>query len=204
MLGWMSNWEYAILTPTCGWRGALSLPRELSLAQTQNGIRLVQRSIPELRTLRGKSQHWREVTLAPGTNLFAEFESNPQIERLGFRVRVGKDEATTIGYDAKGQQLFVDRSKSGRSDFKDGFAALHVIPLSPRDGLLRLHIFVDRSSVEVFANDGLVTMTESIFPSAASQGLEIFVEGGPVTIRNLELYWLNPANFVSVAQNPVA
>jgi hypothetical protein len=44
-----------------------------------------------------------------------------------------------IGYDAKSQRLFVDRSNSGRSDFSPGFAQRQWAPLA-LNGALRLHV----------------------------------------------------------------
>lgn len=41
-IAWMSNWRYANHTPTNGFRGCMSLPRRLSLVQTEDGLRLAQ------------------------------------------------------------------------------------------------------------------------------------------------------------------
>ncbi|MEI7845702.1 MAG: GH32 C-terminal domain-containing protein [Chloroflexota bacterium] len=66
----------------------------------------------------------------------------------------GEGEVTVIGYDARQQWFFVDWRHAGQSNFKDSFAAIHSVPLSIINGGLRLHIFVDRASFEVFGNDG--------------------------------------------------
>jgi ABC-type sugar transport system permease subunit len=55
-VGWMNNWLYAQDIPTSSWRGALTIPRELALTNTPQGVRLVQRPVPELQQLRG--EHW--------------------------------------------------------------------------------------------------------------------------------------------------
>ncbi|MEW6402017.1 MAG: glycoside hydrolase family 32 protein [Chloroflexota bacterium] len=207
MLGWQNNWEYARVIPTSTWRGALSLPRQLSLTQTADGIRLLQQPISELQTLRNAHQHWQDETITPGSNLLAgvhgdaleiiaEFQENPSADCFGFRVHVGADEFTTIGFNPQQNKLFVDRSHSGRSDFYAGFAATQVADLIPVNGVLRLHIFVDRASVEVFGNDGQVVFSDSIFPSEQSQGLEIFAEGSPVMLNRLDIYQLNSARFL--------
>ena len=56
----------------------------------------------------------------------------------------------------------------------------------------------DSSSIEVFANDGLVVFSDCIFPSDQSQGLKLFAEGGSVTLNSLDVYQLNPAKFSNV------
>ena len=52
MIGWANNWAYANKTPTAPWRGAMTIPRELSLRQTDEEIRLFQKPLDTLSTLR--------------------------------------------------------------------------------------------------------------------------------------------------------
>ena len=102
-----------------------------------------------------------------------------------FRLREGGNgEYTNIGYAVKGGQLFVDRSNSGQADFSPNFTKIHTANMQPINQTIQLHIFVDRSSVEVFGNNGLVVMTDQIFPDADSLGLEGFADGGTVTMKS--------------------
>lgn len=201
MIGWMNNWQYARLIPAGEWRGGFNLIRELSLQQTRDGIRLFQRPIPEMQNLRGRHHHWQEQIIEPGSNILvdvhgssleiaAEFQLLDGVELFGFRVRVGANEQTTVGYNPKERRLFVDRTHSGVIDFHDGFAGVHSAELDPIDNTIRLHIFVDTSSVEVFANDGLITFSECIFPTEGSQGLELFVEDGNIKLCSLDVFQL--------------
>jgi fructan beta-fructosidase len=205
-IGWMNNWRYANHIPTSTWRGALSIPREVGLTRTPDGIRLIQKAIKELEELRANHYQWRDENISSNTDLLtniqgetieivAEFqvEQNMDADRLGLRVRVGAGEMTTIGYGAKTQTLFVDRTKSGQSSFDASFASVHIAELKPKEGFIRLHIFVDRSSVEVFANDGIVVFSEQIFPSAQGLGLEIFADGGDVLLSSLDIFQLEAA-----------
>ena len=205
-IGWLNNWRYANTIPTSPWRGAFSIIRVLSLTRTRDGIRLLQRPIPELQPLRGEEYHWQNETIHPGTNLLAfvrgqsleilaDFQITHEVEAFGLRVRVGWDDHTTIGYNVKEGRLYVDRTRSGQANFHDGFAHVHTANLSPIHDTLRLHIFVDSSSVEVFMNNGLVVFTECIFPAEQSDGLELFAEGGHVNLNSLDIYQLKPATF---------
>jgi len=207
MIGWMNNWQYATAIPTSGWRGAFSILRELSLKRTEEGLRLVQQPFAEIQSLRNKNYHWQKEILSPEKNLLAnvegisleilaEFQIMNNIDRLGFHVRVGDIERTTIGYLAKEKKVFVDRTYSGRSDFHKDFARIHYAALNCIDNLLRLHIFVDQCSVEVFANDGLAVITDCIFPSTESTKLEIFVEGDKATLNLLDVFQLSPAQYI--------
>lgn len=68
--------------------------------------------------------------------------------------------------------------------------------MEPVDGIVKLHILVDRSSVEVFGNDGLVVFTERIFPSSDSLGLELFLDGEQVNLNALDIWQLEPVTFL--------
>jgi fructan beta-fructosidase len=114
-------------------------------------------------------------------------------QRIGLRVRVGGNEQTTIGYNIKAGKLFVDRSQSGQVDFSTGFRSAHIAPLELVGGELRLHLLIDRASVEVFSEDGLVAMTENIFPKGSSLGLQVFAESGNALVSHLDVYELKSA-----------
>jgi sucrose-6-phosphate hydrolase SacC (GH32 family) len=205
---WMNNWTYAQDIPTSTWRGTLTLPRELALTRTAQGIRLVQQPVAELQSLRKKRWRWDNESIAAGSSLLDDLSGETleilagfqvdgatTADRVGFRLRTGEDEHTTIAYAVEDRTLFVDRAQSGQADFHPGFPAIHTAEMRPIDDAVRLHIFVDRSSVEVFGNDGQVVMTERIFPDGDSVGLELFAEGGKAVLRSLDIYALNAAAF---------
>lgn len=213
-LGWMNNWVYAQTIPTSTWRGATTIPRELSLSQTPAGIRLRQQPVTELQQLRAQSWSWQDETITAADHellnevtgetleLIAEFQYDiAAADRFGFRLRVGEDEFTTIGYAIKSQTLYVDRTTSGQTVFNESFARIHTAALEPSStDTIRLHLFIDRSSIELFGNDGLVTFTEQIFPAEASTTVELFAEGGSVTLNLLEIYKLEAAEFYTAVE----
>jgi fructan beta-fructosidase len=210
MAGWQSNWQYANLLPTTTWRGGLSLIRELSLKRTEQGIRLFQQPISELCQLRGTHHHWDSIVLnqkefpleavqSSAFEVIAEFQANSLSDCFGLRVRVGEQEQTTIGYSLPQQNIFVDRSQSGESSFDSGFARLHSAHLLLPNNILRLHIFVDQSTLEVFANAGQVVFSENIFPREQSLALKLFIQGGEVLLNSLDVYELKPAAFTGSA-----
>jgi sucrose-6-phosphate hydrolase SacC (GH32 family) len=210
-IAWMNDWRYAEAIPTKTWRGAMTLPRQLALKTTPSGIRLVQQPVAGLRRLRDRHWSWRNEDIGSEfTNLLpnvtgetleivAEFEvKNTQFNtHFGFRLRTGAGQSTTIGYITSSRRLTVDRTASGQVDFNADFSAEHSAVMEPVDDSIRLHIFVDRSSVEVFGNAGLVTVTDRIFPDQASTGIELFSEGNGVRLISLDIYKLLPAAFLS-------
>jgi fructan beta-fructosidase len=201
-IGWMSNWKYANITPTKEWRSAMTLPRELTLNNTPGGIRLTQTPVKEIESLRKEKRKWQDLIIHSDSDnllsdckgkeieILAEFELNSAIE-FGFEVRASNEEKTIIGYDTTTQELFIDRKHSGETSFHPLFACRHSARVEPEGGRVRLRLFLDWSSVEVFANSGETIITDLIFPSSTSEGLALFASGGDVTLVSLEVYQLN-------------
>ena len=92
-----------------------------------------------------------------------------------------------IGYDAETDELYVDRTRSGRVDFSRDFPGVQRAPLAARHGKVRLRILVDWSSVEVFADRGRRVITDQVFPDASSDGVELFADGGSATLNSLKI-----------------
>ncbi len=205
-LAWMNNWRYARTIPAETVRGSMTLPREFTLTRTPEGLRLQNQPIPEIAHLRGNHWTWNNEPIHPDTNLLAnvsgesleiiaEFHLAPPITQVGFHLRTCEGEYTTVGYAPAKRQLFVDRTHAGQSDFNEGFAHPHWAAFTPTDGTLHFHIFIDRTSIEMFVNHGLVSFTDLIFPHADSVGLELFVQGGEVMLQQMEIFALNPGDF---------
>jgi len=212
MIGWMNNWLYATLVPAKTWRGMFSLIREICITKTSEGIRLVQTPLPETQSLRGNHQHWQDKFIHPALNflvdihsqaleIIVEFKLNHESDRLGLRIQADVTKHTTISYSVKHQLLSVDRTKSGEVDFHEDFPHMHSAHLSPVNETIKLHIFTDTSSIEVFANDGLLTFTECIFPDEQNQRLVFFCEGGKVLLKSLDIYQLNPATYQALGNS---
>jgi fructan beta-fructosidase len=196
-IGWMNNWNYAGAIPTDPWRSAMSVPRELGLQTVGGQARLVQRPVRELRSLRGRRAFTRRhrrlpegTTALPVHGKALEIKANLRAgsaERAGLKVRTGEGEETVIGYDAQTDELYVDRTRSGRVDFSRDFPGVQRAPLGARHGKVRLRILVDWSSVEVFADRGRRVITDQVFPSADSDGVELFAEGGRARLDSLKV-----------------
>ncbi|MFD1956631.1 GH32 C-terminal domain-containing protein [Paenibacillus thailandensis] len=208
MIAWMTNWDYPFAFPTVGWKGQLTVPREVKLRNTGDGPRLVQAPIQELGSLRSKlfqsENLWADSQmsdpLAGLTSGAYEIEAEIEIPadssatEIGFNVREGANgDRTTIGYRIAEQRVFIDRSLSGATDFSSLFSTLHEAPLQPAANRIKMNILVDESSVEAFANDGEVVFSDVIFPDPASLGMSFYAEGGPVKIISLRVHALADA-----------
>lgn len=202
-LGWLSNWQYADKVPTRPWRNAQSIPRVVTLKRYPEGIRIVQQPAAELRSLRGRHQRLLGRDIAVVNKLLqksagdtleivAEFAPGTATE-FGFKVRKNLSEETLIGYDVTNQQMFVDRTRSGATSFDRNFPGRHAGPLTAENKRVRLHIFLDCSSVEVFGNDGQTVITDLIFPDRRGIGVELYAQGGSTQLVSLDIWKLRSA-----------
>ena len=197
-IGWMSNWNYANATPTSPWRSAMAVPRELGLQTIDGRTQLVSEPVRELRSLRSwwPSYHQRNRTIAQGTTTLPvrgkalEIDADLRLagaKRAGLKVRTGNGQETIIGYDAESAEVYVDRTRSGESGFSRDFPGVQRAPLAARNGKVHLHILVDWSSVEVFADKGQTVITDQIFPAADSDGVQLFADGGNARVDSLDI-----------------
>jgi fructan beta-fructosidase len=204
----MNHWGYAGDVPTKGegWQGAMTLPREFTLRSGEKGLQLLQNPAREVETLRGAQHSLEAQTVVPGEavslgyesdccEIIAEFEPGAARE-CGICVRVGEGQSTMIGYSTVKEELFIDRARAGKNDFNRHFAGRYTAPLKPQNGLLKLRIFVDRSSVEVFGNEGEACLIAQIFPSPESRIVEAFAVGAACQLRMLVCHEIKPVGIL--------
>jgi fructan beta-fructosidase len=204
LMGWMSNWAYAGAVPTEPWRGAMTIPRELRLVAGPGGPELISLPIEELRKLRGGHFGAPMQTVTDETPLFPEdtligdaFEIDLVLEigtatELGLKVNSHQGDVTVIGYDTSRSKVFVDRRCSGITDFHNAFAgSIDSAKLMPLADRIHLRAFFDRSSVELFANDGRVVITDLIFPRSNTNHLTLYAKGGFAQLVKADVWRLN-------------
>jgi sucrose-6-phosphate hydrolase SacC (GH32 family) len=202
LMGWLGNWEYARWVPTTWGKGVLAMPREIELRTMPGGLRIAQRPIPAFETLRGDTVEVVNVDLdgvrpltefAPPRNTYeldVEFAVTDPAARFGLRLAISGRNGITVGYDARTGNLFLDRTRPENASVVPDFAKYVTAPLLPVDGRIHLHIYVDQSSVEVFADDGALVLSAVMFPSATSTGIELFAEGGTAQLTHLQAWEL--------------
>ncbi|MFD2614942.1 glycoside hydrolase family 32 protein [Paenibacillus gansuensis] len=202
-IGWMSNWKYANLTPTESWRGAMTLPRELWLKKETGGIRLYQKPVEELNSLRVRTVTLQERLVAAETQLLLE-SGNGLLEvegtvnvnesgaaEFGFRLDYASGQSGTVGFDLKRSTVFIDRSGlEGDVPFHETFAGRHEASVQGDHETVTFRIYVDRSSVEIFANGGQAALTDLIFPESEEFELSFYSAGGSVEIVELNIHEL--------------
>ncbi|WP_405365972.1 GH32 C-terminal domain-containing protein [Kitasatospora sp. NBC_00039] len=204
VIGWMNDWAYADKIPTSPWRGADSFPRELALTTRGGRTVLVQRPVRELDELRdGRPWHGsdlpvRDTTLPlPVSGATLEIDARLRAgtaREFGLAVHTGGGHRTRIGYDTATGELYVDRTASGNTAFHESFAAVHraKLPLDAKGGL-DLRVLVDTSSVEVYAGDGTLVLTDQVFPDPADTGVALYAAGGVARAETVAVHHLRSA-----------
>jgi fructan beta-fructosidase len=95
-----------------------------------------------------------------------------------------------VGFDSTRNEVYVDRTHSGEVSFSKDFSGRHAATIG-RNASIKLHVFVDRSSVEVFANDGERVLSERIYPPPGSDGIELYQQGAGGQIVSLTIWQLS-------------
>lgn len=203
MFGWLWEGRSEAAFRAAGWAGVMSLPKVLTLRQ--DGLLGVE-AAPELQMLRGQHTRLAGEKLTPSTTdvlsevqgdcleIIAEFdfdglEPADYAHVFGLKVRCSPegDEETVIGYNRDTKRLYIQRKKSSLDPEADRHAKGGHFALEPGQSL-RLHIFLDRSVVELFAN-GWACLTARIYPSRPdSLGLAPYVDGGSVVLKSMDIW----------------
>jgi fructan beta-fructosidase len=201
-IGWMSNWEYAGVVPTTVWRNAATIPRELSLIAENGNYTLISKPVSELTKLRSesdtvsiKSQNFTaekeistgKISLMQSELLFDFKLSDSRVDSLGIILENGLNERFIIGYSTVRKQFYIDRRAAANSQFSKEFAGISTAPYTAGPGL-KLHLFVDASSVELFADEGRLVMTTLVFPTEKFTRLKMFSKGADVLLNKSELH----------------
>ena len=208
------GWMYPHQHKTAPWTGQMSIPRDLGLRQTSQGIRLIQQpsSLIKNKLARYSNNHMlemkdlqiddkeisitkEEVTQGNSYWLQAELNVTPGTV-AGFRLAQKKatgesaTEETEIGYDASKNQVYVDKSKSGSQNIeKDKIR--QVINLKNEGSKVQFEILFDKSSLEVFVNNGEEVLSTFIFPGEGANLLSAFSSGGNTLIKSLKIWDLS-------------
>lgn len=200
-LGWMSNWEYADQVPTMQYRSANTLPRDLSLFRDTDGeIYLAGEPSPEVLKIRGKevagaakmalSAAGKKFSLPKVNDGICEITADVKASGKGtanFTLSNSDGEKVTVSYDAATNEVTFDRMHGTFTDIAHSFPAVTKAPAYGSEGKVSLRIFVDKSSVEVFVNDGKSTMTNLVFPEKPYTTLTVSGTG-KAEVANLKVY----------------
>lgn len=200
-LGWMSNWQYANNVPTRQYRSANTLARDLTLYREGQELYLKSTPSVEVKKARGKKvsiPSFRVSEKHEIVNLFEDNRGAYEVEiliqnagasKIAFCLLNEKGEKVSMYYDLNRKQFVMDRSESGTVDFSKDFPAVTVAPANV-DKELTLRLFVDRSSIEAFGEDGKFVMTNLVFPSQPYVKMCFEADKNGYAVKTLNVYKL--------------
>lgn len=199
IIGWLNDWEYADKIPTTRFRGAMSVPRSLYLRESAAGFRLIQKP-QSIKSLHRIAYHLTDEAVAgvkriPFRGNCYEMELRIDVgsaQKVGVNFLKSATEQTRIEFDAKTGLLSLDRTKSGNTGFHQRFASIESARVSPVNGIVKLRIFVDKSVVEVFANEGEAVLTDLVFPTKQIGEIEVFANGGQAVFKQIAIAEILP------------
>lgn len=183
-MGWVAYWDYAPKVPSTWGKGFWSIPRNLALKSFSEGMRMIQEPHKNLRSLRKESvTHRGKIPqgvsvlprFAPKENIYEiEVTLSTDIPNIyGLNLCVGDGRKIVFRYDTQSETLLVDRTNCSDVPI-DKFSRISFAKVSPIDNKIRLHFFVDKSSIELFTNQGKEVFTLQTYAGDRQTGIEIF------------------------------
>ena len=180
--------------------GQFTLMADLSVVRTPEGLRLKQTPVAEydqMKNLEVKDDIVLDDKSNPLEGIHSqqfqfeiEFAPEKGTEKVVLEVLKNKDYQTTIWYDVNTGILHVDRSKSMAAEqapadhMQNGtwfkFLEDYTAPVAMTNGKIKLKVFVDNYSVEVYAGNDTIVLTELVFPYKDADLLNLYAVGTPV------------------------
>lgn len=199
--GWLKEERSQRISEWAGWSGVMSLPLEVSIRPDG---KLSIEPVAEVQVLRGEHWHYEDLELGPeSTGLFddgrgdaleilAEFEPSDDAE-IGLRLRCSLDgqEQTRIVYHAAQSKIVVERDESSVSP--DVERSERMVPIELAGGEpLTLHVFLDRSVIEIFVNGGRTCLATRVYPLRPdSLGVGLYARSGAARLKSMDIWALD-------------
>ena len=181
-IAWMRGSKF----PEMPFNGQMTFPSELSLTKLNSGYKLIRKPIAEIESLHGKHYKWENKVLIPGLDenkvkkvegdclhIIGEFDIKTS-DNFGFMLRHDKKKpGVEVLYDVKRGTLSVLGS---------------TVPLMPIDNKIKLEILLDRSSIEIYANDGQAVVSNCFTPAEGAEDIVLYTNGGELEVIKLDIY----------------
>lgn len=202
---WMNNWAYVHNTPTMkeGFNGMDSVTREIQLKSGDNdSYYLASQPTKALDQLNDSEKAYDNVEVDGDKSLDVKDDvyqletdiSWNQLDNVGLRLRESEDRErhVDVGINAKDNTSYLNRSYTNHPDDKKEYVESKA-PFVASKRNVHLKILVDRTSVEVFVDDGKTVHSNLIYPRFEDQNISLFTEGGKAEFSNLKIKHMKPS-----------
>lgn len=201
-LAWMLSWQYAKEQPTYPWKGQMSLARKIDLVQTEEGLRLRQKFVPEFDRMlssfeasnfsirKNKSKQLSGMKFMKSKSYAIDVKvAASRADFWGILIKgIDGKEQIRIGFDETNRKWQIDRNLSGKiiSPSFEGIQEAAAIIGQPKN----FKLVIDRSTVELLAQDGTVAISSLRFPLSAQENVFLVSEGGATDFRQIKIWEL--------------
>jgi sucrose-6-phosphate hydrolase SacC (GH32 family) len=175
-VGWMSGGEY----PDMPFNQQMSFPYELKLRRFGLLLKLCALPVREVESLYDTERSWNDVEVKPGDNPLAVFSG----DLWDVDAEIAPGSAMSFGFRIGGRSVTYHVKEKRLSN---GDATADMLPA---DGRVRIRVLADRTSLEVFGNNGEVVIPCCFLPDDTDQTLEVFVEGGVARVASMSVHKL--------------
>ncbi|WP_026810867.1 glycoside hydrolase family 32 protein [Arenibacter latericius] len=199
-MGWMSNWEYANEVPTETWRSAMTVAREIKVIKDGKSYRLASLPVDEIDYYKEVKYKKENIQINGKTVLINGEKANLSRAAINFIISDFKKNSFTFklfnklgdelsfGYNGTDNTYFIDRSKSGKTAFSETFSNKKSIGKQTSKGdKLTGTILLDKTSIELFFDEGSTVMTEIFFPNSPFETLSVETDSKELNLDLLEV-----------------
>ncbi len=173
-IAWMSGGKY----PDMPFNQQMSFPCQLTLKTTSKGIRLFKNPIGEIANIYGKKHIWNDLDLNGKIDL-----ANGQLFDIHTEIEI--NDSSEFAFDIRGEKV----EYSAKSKQIKAFA--RTTKLEPINKRVKIRLLIDRTSIEVFGNDGIISMSSCFLPDPSNDNISVYAIEGKSKIITLIVHELN-------------
>lgn len=188
LIAWLDMWSTPMPEQNDGWAGQMTIPRELHIKDGK----IISTPVKELELLRGKKVSHENLLLNKPTQLegisgnIGELLATIDLTKnksFSIELRRSDNEKTVLSYD--NGTIKLNRDNSGEA--LNGEREVTI----PTTDELKLQIFIDRSSLEIFINDGAAVLSTRVYPKEDSKEIVFVPTQGDLSLKQVTFYELN-------------
>jgi len=180
-IAWLRDGKY----PGMPFNQQLSFPTTLTLHRTREGLRLHRLPVEEIERLRDRAASYPSSMIDESGRKLAELAG----DQLDIHAVIEIGQAKRIVWRMRGQSITFDVGSKTLTSLNAS------APLEPIDGRITLRMLIDRTSIEVFANDGAVSLSGCYLPDerTSAEPPSVLAEGGAARLISCQGYTLKSA-----------
>jgi len=198
-IGWMNNWHYANQIPSGKWRSSMSIPRSLELVKKENGYELLQLPVEEIKKYRETVFESKEMSIKAFQSELNKLELSDQFE-AEFEIDLTNTKSLKMffgdpvlpailwEYDTQNHMVSTERLANGNEYFHPKFSNHQQFKVEAKSGILKIRFFVDRTSLEIFHQNGAEVSTQLMYPISDNFKWKLRSDNQDMVLYNMTIF----------------